>query len=104
MKHQIKHICVGVAILSALAISPQSEACTNLIAGKKATADGSVMVTYAADSHNLYGMLTHTPAAKHQKGALCKVYDVIPTSILGRFRKHPRLTMWWEISTNTSSP
>ncbi|MDE6717953.1 MAG: C69 family dipeptidase [Muribaculaceae bacterium] len=83
MKHQIKHICVGVAILSALAISPQSEACTNLIAGKKATADGSVMVTYAADSHNLYGMLTHTPAAKHQKGAMRKVYEWDTNKYLG---------------------
>ena len=26
-----------------------AEACTNLIAGKKATTDGSVMITYAAD-------------------------------------------------------
>lgn len=50
-------------------------ACTNLIAGKKATADGSVMVTYAADSHNLYGMLTHTPAATHPKGSMRKVVE-----------------------------
>ena len=52
-----------------------ADACTNLIAGKKATTDGSVMVTYAADSHNLYGMLTHTPAAKHPKGAMRKVVE-----------------------------
>ena len=47
-----------------------ADACTNLIAGKKATTDGSVMVTYAADSHNLYGMLTHTPAADHAPGTM----------------------------------
>lgn len=52
-----------------------ADACTNLIAGKKATTDGSVMVTYAADSHNLYGMLTHTPAARHEKGAMRKVVE-----------------------------
>lgn len=52
-----------------------ADACTNLIAGKKATTDGSVMVTYAADSHNLYGMLTHTPAQKHPKGAMRKVVE-----------------------------
>ncbi len=49
--------------------------CTNLIAGPKATVDGSVFVTYAADSHNLYGMLTHTPAADHPKGAMRKVIE-----------------------------
>lgn len=42
-----------------------AEACTNLIAGKKATKDGSTMVTYAADSHTLYGALYHQPAADH---------------------------------------
>ena len=52
-----------------------SEACTNLIAAKGATTDGSVMVTYAADSHNLYGMLTHTPAARHPKGTMRKVVE-----------------------------
>lgn len=52
-----------------------TEACTNLLAGKKATTDGSVMVTYAADSHNLYGMLTHTPAADHPEGAMRDVVD-----------------------------
>lgn len=49
--------------------------CTNLIAGKKATKDGSVMVTYAADSHNLYGMLTGTPAADHPAGSVRKVVE-----------------------------
>lgn len=52
-----------------------SEACTSLIAGKKATADGSVMTTYAADSHNLYGMLVHTAAADHPEGAMRKVVE-----------------------------
>ena len=52
-----------------------SDACTNLIAGKKATSDGSVMITYAADSHNLYGELTHTPRAKHAKGEMRKIVE-----------------------------
>ena len=50
-------------------------ACTNLIAGKKASADGSVMVTYAADSHSLYGMLNHTAAADHKPGEMRQVVD-----------------------------
>ncbi len=68
-------------ILSAIAlpllafIPAEAEACTNLIAGPKATADGSVFVTYAADSHNLYGMLTNTPAAKHAPGSMRKVIE-----------------------------
>ncbi len=63
-------------MLPALALMPaEAEACTNLIAGPKATTDGSVLVTYAADSHNLYGMLTHTPAADHAPGSIRKVVE-----------------------------
>lgn len=67
-------LALATALAAALA-APHADACTNLIAGPKATVDGSVMVTYAADSHNLYGMLTHTPAAKHAPGAMRKVVE-----------------------------
>lgn len=64
-------------IISAMAIAATTSAwgCTSLIAAKGATADGSVMVTYAADSHNLYGELYNQPAADHEKGALRKVVE-----------------------------
>ena len=50
----------------ALAVSSVTAfACTNFIVTKGASTDGSVMVTYAADSHALYGALYHyTPARK----------------------------------------
>lgn len=67
-------LALATALAAALA-APHADACTNLIAGPKATVDGSVMVTYAADSHTLYGMLTHTPAAKHAPGAMRKVVE-----------------------------
>lgn len=50
-------------------------ACTSFIVGKKASADGSAMITYAADSHTLYGDMVHTPAADHPKGSVRQVYD-----------------------------
>ena len=49
--------------------------CTSLIAGKNATADGSVFVTYAADSHTLYGELYNTPAADHAPGEMRKIHE-----------------------------
>lgn len=67
-----------IAILAGAAVmisGNNSDACTNLIAGKKATTDGSVMITYAADSHNLYGELTHTPRAKHAPGEMRKIIE-----------------------------
>ena len=52
-----------------------SWACTSLIVGKKASADGSVMITDAADSHTLYGELYHQPAADHQPGTMRKIVE-----------------------------
>ena len=46
-----------------ITISIKSEACTNVIVTKGASADGSNMVSYAADSHWLYGELYFRPAA-----------------------------------------
>lgn len=48
-------------------------ACTNLIVTKGASRDGSVMITYAADSHTRYGAVSFYPAADHQSGALCEI-------------------------------
>ena len=50
-------------------------ACTNFIITKGASTDGSVMVSYAADSHSLYGALYHTPGGKFKAGALLPVYE-----------------------------
>lgn len=61
--------------VTALCAWGAASACTSLIAAKGATADGSVMITYAADSHTLYGDLPSLAAADHRKGEMRKVYD-----------------------------
>lgn len=52
-----------------------SIACTNLLVGKKASVDGSTMVTYSADSYCLYGELYHWPAATYPKGAMLDIRE-----------------------------
>ena len=49
--------------------------CTNFLIGKKASIDGSTMISYSADSYNLYGELYHWPAKKYNKGEILKVYE-----------------------------
>lgn len=66
-----------------LAATSASMACTSLIAGRGATADGSVMITYAADSHNLFGELYNQPAKDHPKGAMRQVIDWDTHKVLG---------------------
>lgn len=52
-----------------------SYACTNLIVGKKVSADGSVIVSYSADSYGMFGYLCHYPAAVHEPGEKRLIYD-----------------------------
>ncbi len=63
-------------LLGAFAISvTASVACTNFIVGKDASADGSTIISYAADSYSLYGFLHFSPAADYPKGAMREVKD-----------------------------
>lgn len=78
----------AVVLLSA-AVTADSSACTNLIAGKGATTDGSVMMSYSADSHNLFGFLHHSPAARHPKGAMRKITDWDTGKPLGEIPQVP---------------
>lgn len=50
-------------------------ACTNLIVGKKASSDGSVFITYSADSYCMFGELVHFPAAKWPAGTMLPVHE-----------------------------
>lgn len=64
------------SILIAALVAPiAAMACTGLIAGRNATVDGSVMITYSADSHGLYGSLTSTPASDWQPGDMREIVD-----------------------------
>lgn len=60
-----------------------AEACTNLIATRGATTDGSVMITYAADSHQLYGEVYYRPAMKYAAGTMMKIYEWDTGKFLG---------------------
>lgn len=87
---KLNKILGGIVALACVAgVAVDSEACTNLIAGKKATTDGSVMMTYSADSHNLYGMLRHSPAGKHPKGTMRKITDWDSGKPLGEIPEAP---------------
>lgn len=64
--------CLAAAALFAYGAAA---ACTNFIVTKGASTDGSAMVSYAADSHALYGALYHTPGGKFRAGAMLPVYE-----------------------------
>lgn len=59
-------------------------ACTNFIVTAGASKDGSCMLTYAADSHTLYGELYHWKAADHAPGTMLDVVEWDTGKFLGQ--------------------
>ena len=71
----MKKILSTIVLLALLSVQ-RADACTNFIITKGASTDGSVMVTYAADSHQLYGALYKYNAPKKIKaGEMIPVYE-----------------------------
>ena len=60
-----------------------AQACTNLIVGKKASADGSTMVTYSSDDYGAYGYLFWQPGGKHKAGETRSLYHYESNNYLG---------------------
>ena len=73
------------AVLFVLSID--SKACTSLLVGKNASTDGSTMITYAADSHTLYGELYHWPAKTYEPNAMLDVYEWDTNKYLGKIKQ-----------------
>lgn len=61
-----------------------SNACTNFLITKSASADGSTMISYAADSHVLYGELYYWPAMDWPEGTMLDVYEWDTGKYLGQ--------------------
>lgn len=68
----MKSLVLSAAMLLA---SSGAFACSNLIVGKKASVDGSVLVSYNADDYGMFGYLCHYPAGTHPKGTMRQIYD-----------------------------
>jgi dipeptidase len=74
-----------------------SLACTNFLITKGASVDGSTMITYAADSHTLYGELYFQPAKDYPEGAMRDIYEWDTNKFLGRI---PQLAHTYSVVGN----
>lgn len=80
-----KRLILSVSLV--LAAVANALACTNLIVGKNASADGSTIVSYSADSYGLFGELYHYPAGVHKKGTLIDIYEWDTGKYLGKIEQ-----------------
>jgi len=79
----VKKILV-LSVLFTFCLIQAGLSCTNFIVGRKASVDGSVLVSYAADSHNLYGELYHWSASDWPDGSMLEIYEWDTGKPLGR--------------------
>ena len=61
----------------------EAKACTNLIVGKKASKDGSVIISYSCDDYGAYGFMNFLPGGKHKKGEMRTLYHYETNNYLG---------------------
>lgn len=71
----MKRMFFTFVLAAVLCGAQHADACTNVIVTKGASADGSCLVSYAADSHQLYGELYYKPAADWPEGSMLDIYN-----------------------------
>jgi dipeptidase len=85
-----KFFIAFLAIALAGMLANPAQACTNYLVTKGASVDGSTMITYAADSHVLYGELYHWNAGEHAAGTMMDIYEWDTGKYLGKIRQAAR--------------
>ena len=80
-------LLIFTLVLSFLVINQTGNACTNFLITKGASVDGSTMITYAADSHVLFGELYFMPSADYPDGTMLDVYEWDTGKYLGKIKQ-----------------
>lgn len=95
----MRHLINTALLSSLLAFSavPESDACTNFLITPGASADGSTMVTYAADSHVLFGELYYWAEANHPAGSMLEVREWDTNRLLSPIAQVPHT---WRVIGN----
>ena len=85
----MRKIKIFIALIFSIIQLNQVTACTNFLITKGASADGTPMITYAADSHTLYGELYYWPAANYPAGTMVDVNEWDTGKFMGKIRQAP---------------
>ena len=84
---KLKAIIITVIGIFSISSFQVTNACTNYLVTKGASADGSTMISYAADSHLLYGELYHWPANKWPEGTMMDIHEWDTGKHLGQIKQ-----------------
>jgi dipeptidase len=79
----MKRLIISIIVLASI----NSIACTNFLITKKASVDGSNMITYAADAGGLMDPLYFKEAADHKPGTMIDIYEWDTGKYLGKIKQ-----------------
>jgi dipeptidase len=85
-----KFFLLSVLLFATEVCTKHAISCTNLIVTKGASKDGSVMITYAADSHTRYGALFFYPGKKYPAGTMLDVFHYENGRLMGQIPEVPQ--------------
>ena len=85
-----------VLIFSMIQVN-QVTGCTNFLITKGATVAGTPMISYAADSHTLYGELYYWPSANYKAGTMADVVEWDTGKFMGKI---PQVAHTWQVVGN----
>ncbi len=85
MKKILFRTLMSIALIAFSII--KSDACTNFLITKGASTDGSCMITYAADSHVLFGELYFWAATDYPEGTWLDIYEWDTGKKLGKIKQ-----------------
>ena len=84
----LKRFAFSLLLILSISLFPLiGHSCTNFLVTKGASADGSTMISYSADSHVLYGELYHWPAASYAEGTMLDIYEWDTGKYLGKIKQ-----------------
>ena len=90
MKMKKRALTIVLAVVLSLVLSDLPvESCTNYLISKGASKDGSTMISYAVDAHDLYGELYYIPGGCHIKGTMLDIYEWDSGKYLGKIKQVP---------------
>ena len=76
-----------ILMIAAQSFTSLNMACTNFLVTRGASVNGSTMISYAADSHQLYGELYYRPAKKYPAGTMVSVHEWDTYKYLGEIKQ-----------------
>jgi len=84
-----KFITIFMVIIGLIVSTPGNKACTNYLVTRGASVNGATMISYAADSHTLYGELYYLPARDYPAGSWLDIYEWDTGKYLGKILQVP---------------